>query len=106
VGFKCLLKLLDAKQSTIFEPMQLNPALFWDTDYQKLNLDKHARYIMSRVLMYGKLEEWKQVLHYYGKEKVAEELIQERELDVKSVHFLSITLEIPLTKFRCYSEKL
>jgi len=85
--------------------MQLNPALFWDTDYQKLNLDKHARYIMSRVLMYGKLEEWKQVLHYYGKEKVAEELIQERELDVKSVHFLSITLEITLTKFRCYSEK-
>ncbi len=67
--------------------MQLNPALFWDTNPNNLDFQKHARYIIMRVVMYGKLNEWKQVLHFYGKDKIAEEMTQERELDIKTVHF-------------------
>lgn len=85
--------------------VQLNPALFWDTDPVKLDYQLHARYIMMRVLMFGKLEEWRQVMAFYGKEKIAAELVNERELDVKSVHFLCALLDIPLDKFKCYSEK-
>lgn len=60
---------------------------------------------MSRVVMYGNLEEWKQVIQFYGKERIAEELTQERELDIKTAHFLSTVLDLPITRFRCYSEK-
>jgi len=51
------------------------------------------------------MNEWQQVLNFYGKEKIAEEMIQERELDIKTVHYLSIILGVPLKNFRCYSEK-
>ena len=44
-------------------------------------------------------------LHFYGKDKIAEEMTQERELDIKTVHFLSLVLDVPLKNFRCYSEK-
>ena len=85
--------------------MHLNPALFWDTNPNNLDFQKHARYIIMRVVMYGKLNEWKQVLNFYGKDKIAEEMTQERELDIKTVHFLSLVLDVPLKNFRCYSEK-
>ena len=83
--------------------MQLNPALFWDTDPLKLDYERHARYIMARVVMYGNLEEWREVMAYHGKQRIADELTQERELDIKTVHFLSLILDVPLNRFRCYS---
>jgi hypothetical protein len=55
--------------------------------------------------MYGNLEEWKQVIQFYGRERIAEELTQERELDIKASHFLSTVLNLPITRFRCYSAK-
>lgn len=85
--------------------MELNPSLFWDTDPEKLDYDQHARYIMSRVVSYGKWSEWKQLLNFYGRERIASELTRERELDIKSVHFLSVMLDIPLKDFTCYSGK-
>lgn len=60
---------------------------------------------MSRVVMYGNLEDWKQVMQFYGRERIAEELTQERELDIKVAHFLSTMLDLPITRFRCYSDK-
>ena len=85
--------------------MNLNTALFWDTDPQKLDYDKHARYIISRVVMFGRWLEWKEVLNYYGRDRIAEEMKNERELDIKSVHFLSLVLNVPLNEFKCYINK-
>jgi hypothetical protein len=42
--------------------MQLKQVLFWDTDPLLADYQKHARCVMSRVVMYGNLEEWKQVI--------------------------------------------
>lgn len=85
--------------------MHLNPALFWDTDPLKLDYERHARYIMTRVVMYGNLDEWKQVMAFYGKQRIADELTQERELDIKTVHFLSLILDVPLENFISYGVK-
>ena len=85
--------------------MNLNTALFWDTDPQKLDYDKYARYIISRVVMFGRWLEWKEVLNYYGRDRIAEEMKNERELDIKSVHFLSLVLNVPLNEFKCYINK-
>jgi len=85
--------------------MQLKQVLFGDTDPLLADYQKHARCVMSRVVMYGNLEEWKQVIQFYGRERIAEELTQERELDIKAANFLSTVLNLPITRFRCYSEK-
>ena len=85
--------------------MQLNPALFWDTNPLLVDYQKHARHVMSRVVMYGNLEDWKQVMQFYGRERIAEELTQERELDIKVAHFLSTMLDLPITRFSCYTGK-
>ena len=85
--------------------MNLRKVLFWDTDHNKLNCDKHPAYVIERVARYGTLEEWKEVLDYYGEEKIKSEILLLRDLDKKTLNYLSFRFKIPKQEFRCYSQK-
>ncbi len=39
----------------------LNKALFWDTDYQDIDYEKHARFVIERVVTRGNLKDWKEL---------------------------------------------
>jgi len=83
--------------------MELRKSLFWDTDYDKLDWDKHISYVVSRVLQRGTLEDFRNIVAYYGKEKLREVIKNIRYLDKKPMYFSSIYFEIPLTEIRCYN---
>jgi hypothetical protein len=51
---------------------KLSPTLFWDVDISTLNAQKHASYIVERVLSRGKMEDFKLTLAFYSKKKVGE----------------------------------
>lgn len=51
--------------------MQLRQSLFWDTDPKKLNLDKHAKYIIERVMDFGNDDEVRWMRRYYPKPLLA-----------------------------------
>jgi hypothetical protein len=86
--------------------MQLSPVIFWDTDMAKIDWDKNFRYVIVKVVMYGTLEDWQQMVNYYGLEKIKQAVISERELDARSLSFLSCILEIPKEDFVCCTQKL
>ena len=83
--------------------MKLRKVLFWDTDFEKIDWDQHAAYVIERVARYGFLNEWKNVLDYYGHEKVKKEILKFRDLDGKTLNYLSILFNIPKERFRCYT---
>ncbi len=83
--------------------MQLSKTLFWDTDINKLDYDKHARHIIARVLMRGTLNDWFEIKKYYGKERIKNEALQIRYLDKLTLNFCSQYFGIPRNKFRCYT---
>lgn len=85
--------------------MKLSSILFWDTDISKINWDKSQRYVIARVVMYGTIEDWKTIKNYYGLDKIKEAMLQERELDNRSLSFLSCLFNIPKENFRCYKER-
>lgn len=37
--------------------MQFRASLFWDTNHKKLDINKHARYIIERIMDFGKDDE-------------------------------------------------
>ncbi len=84
------------------ENMQLNKTLFWDTNPDELDYEKHARFIIERVLTRGKLSDWFEALRYYGWERIKTESLQIRYLDDLTLSFCSVIFEIPKTQFRCY----
>ncbi len=46
----------------------LRPALFWDMDFNTLNLDEFAAFVVVRVMERGTREEVRAVWNYYGAE--------------------------------------
>ncbi|MEA3494992.1 MAG: hypothetical protein U9R42_03045 [Bacteroidota bacterium] len=83
--------------------MQLSKTLFWDTDINKLDYEKHARHIIERVLMYGMLNDWFEIKKYYGIERIKDEILQIRYLNKVTLNFFSQYFKIEKKQFKCYN---
>jgi hypothetical protein len=83
--------------------MELSREIFWETNYDKIDWDGKAAYVIERVVQYGTLNDWRTILAYYGKERIGKELMQSRYLDPKSLSFISCIFNIPKEQFRCYT---
>ncbi|MBN2894190.1 MAG: hypothetical protein JXL97_20130 [Bacteroidales bacterium] len=79
--------------------------LFWDVDKTKLNLEKNKTFFVQRVLEYGVMNDWVLILSYYGREKLGIIATEIRDLEPKSLSFISTISKIPIEKFRCYNTK-
>ncbi|MEZ4771748.1 MAG: hypothetical protein R3D00_01115 [Bacteroidia bacterium] len=83
--------------------MKLTKAIFWDTDYEKIDWDKSVRYVIGKVLNFGTQEDWKAINEYYGRNRIKQEAVQIRDLNPKAHFFASNVLDIPITDFKCYT---
>lgn len=84
--------------------MNISKVIFWDTDYDKIDWELKARYVIERVLMFGTIEDWRAIQQRYGMDRIRDEMLQSRELDPKSLSFLSTIFNIPKDRFRCYTQ--
>jgi hypothetical protein len=65
-------------------------SLFWDIDQEKLDTIKHKKFIVSRVMHRGKLDEWKEIETHYGKQAICEILPQIKWEDPKTESFFKL----------------
>ena len=83
-------------------PEFLRP-IFWDTDFDRLRVPGHERYIIERVLEYGDVPEVRWMMRRFSCEQIAQVLRQSRRLSPKSAHFWSFILNVPTEEVRCLS---
>jgi len=83
--------------------MELSKVIFWDTTFETIDFDIHRNYVIEKVLVYGKLSDWKAIQAYYGNDVIKEIGMQARNLDAKTLSFLSAIYDIPKEQFRCYT---
>ncbi|MBU0488402.1 MAG: NYN domain-containing protein [Bacteroidetes bacterium] len=83
--------------------MQLSKALFWDTEYDKIDFEKNARSVIERVISRGTLDDWFAIKKYYGDERLKQEIIEIRYLDKITLNFCSKYFQLPKTSFRCFT---
>ena len=50
--------------------MKFREALFWDTDPRNIDIKKHSRYIIERILEFGGPEETRWLFKHYSKEEI------------------------------------
>ncbi len=84
---------------------QLSEHLFWDVDRNTLHPEQSVSFIISRVLEYGLFSDWKATIAYYGIDTIKKASLRLRNIDTKSLHFLSTIFDLPKESFRCYTEK-
>jgi hypothetical protein len=83
--------------------MPFHRSLFWDTEFEQIDYERNAPYIIGRVLMRGNLQDWYDLKELYGLEKIKREAMQIRYLDKKTLNFCSTYFDIPKEQFRCYT---
>jgi hypothetical protein len=83
--------------------MNLSRVIFWDTNYDTIDWEQKAHYVIERVVMYGFIEDWKAIKAFYGLETIKNEMLQARYLDKKTLNFLSFYFNIPKEQFRCFT---
>jgi len=79
--------------------------LFWDIDFANLNLEKHKRLIIERVITLGNLEEFRQLLVIYKAEIIRQTIMELGYLDPKTMNFVISFFEIDKNQLRCYTKK-
>lgn len=78
--------------------------LFWDIELSELDLEKHAKFIVGRVLDYGTMNDWRFIRNYYGMERIKEIALNIRSMFPESLSFISTITHIPQNQFRCYKQ--
>lgn len=77
--------------------------IFWDVDFDKLDYDAKASFVIERVFERGDVEDIRNCRRYYGDEKVVDALLKAKFLRLDTLHFVSAIFEQPLEAFRCYA---
>ena len=90
-------------ETTPLKTPHLDSGLFWDADIMSVDWEKNARWVIARVLSHGNQSDFKEVVKYYGLERMKQEMLQVRYLDKKTLSFVSVLFETPKERFRCYT---
>ncbi|MDR2010090.1 MAG: hypothetical protein LBQ22_06370 [Bacteroidales bacterium] len=84
------------------ELSNFSPNLFWDVDINDLDMQKHAAFIVARVLDYGMMQDWIFIKSYYGLEQLREIALNIKSMERESLSFISTITNTPQNQFRCY----
>lgn len=76
--------------------------IFWDVDFEKLDYDRKANFIIERVFERGDVEDIRNCRRYYGDEKVAYALLNAKFLPEMTIYLAAAVIDRPLEDFRCY----
>lgn len=81
-------------------------SLFWDVDYENIDFERNARFIIERVLTRGNLNDWFALEKYYGLKRIKLEVVNIRYLDKLTLNFCNSIFNIKKENFRCYNTEL
>jgi hypothetical protein len=77
--------------------------IFWDVDFEHLDYDAKANFVIERVFERGDVEDIRQCRRYYGDNKVADTLLNAKYLPLHTIYFASAVIDKPIEEFRCYT---
>ena len=81
---------------------QFHRRIFWDVDFDKLDYDKRANFIIERVFDRGDVDDIRQCRRYYGDEKVSDALLNTKFLMEHRIYLAAAVINKPKEDFRCY----
>ena len=67
---------------------------FWDTDIKKIDLKKHQKYIIARLLDRGDVKACRYVINNYSKQTIVETIKTSRDLSPRSANFWATLFNI------------
>lgn len=82
-------------------PSDFSTNLFWDIDPETLDMERHSKYIVARVLEFGTFDDWLLLCRYFTLPVIIEKARTLRTMDSKSLAFISAVGNVSKELFRC-----
>lgn len=82
-----------------------SPYLFWDIDIDKFDLQKNKAQLTYKVVEFGQLSDWKNLLALLGEKEIKNIVVELKSLDKTTLSFLANYFDIDEKEFRCYTQK-
>jgi len=79
-----------------------NKRIFWDVDFNAIDYDKKANFVIERVFERGDVEDIRQCRRYYRDKKITKVLLKTKFLPEHRMYLASAVFDKPLDEFRCY----
>ena len=83
--------------------MGFSKYLFWEVDVNKIDFQNKKHYVIERALDMGQINDWDMLKELYDRETIKKVALNIRNLDPKTLSFLSNIFNIPKEQFRCYT---
>ena len=80
-----------------------NRRIFWDVNFDELDYDKKAVFVIERVFERGDVPDIRACRAYYGDDKIREALTNAKWLSLQTIYLACAVLDNELTDYRCYS---
>ncbi len=85
--------------------LDISKIAFWDIDFEQLDEQKNSTFIIQRIIEYGLFEEIISVIRFYGKKRVANEIVSANWLSNKTIAFCCVLFHLKPENFKCYIKK-
>jgi hypothetical protein len=80
-----------------------NRRIFWDVDFDNLDYQSKAGFIIERVFERGDVPDIRACRRYYGDTKIEQVLTCAKWLSEQTIYLACAILENELTDYRCYN---
>ena len=80
-----------------------NKRIFWDVDFEALDYDKKAAFVIERVFERGDVPDIRNCRRYYGDELIRTVLVNAKWLPLHTVYLACAILSNELTDYKCYN---
>jgi len=84
---------------------ELSDHLFWDVKRESVDAERHARFLIGRIMDRGTREDVRAAWSYYGPERIKASLLEAPALDRKTVVFFANQFRLPREDFRAWRKE-
>ncbi len=76
--------------------------IFWDVNFETLDIDSKADFVITRVFERGDIEDIRQCRRYYDEKKIEQVLLNARFLPEHRMNLAAIIINHDVTELKCY----
>jgi hypothetical protein len=84
---------------------RLSTHLYWDVDRAGVDVDRHRRFMIPRIMDRGALSDVTAAWAYYGEACVRSTLLNARSLNKKTIAFFANQFDLPRERFRAFGNE-
>ncbi|TAE73018.1 MAG: hypothetical protein EAZ85_08335 [Bacteroidetes bacterium] len=84
---------------------KISKRAFWDVSFSTLDYEKYSLFVIQRVLEYGLFDDLKEIIYFYGKDRIAKEVVDVNWLSNKTLYFCCEIFSLKPNNFKCYTKK-